>query len=269
MTKKFIAPLSAVAVLLATTAFGQPITNEITNDIANDLTIRNGDLIVRDGQNRLRTRIDSDSGDWRSVTPQGDTAVHVHQGGANIFVGGNGTGEDGDIVLFSDSAQNHNTSNASIHLDAGTGAQRLGGGGENGRLVLRAPNNDQRILLDGQNAQVIIGNDTRRGRLFVRNTAGENTAVINGANGRIRANQIVSRHNHSAPQNGIDTASIYVEGADPAIALRDTSGNSNAGWLVQSGSTGRLLFHTGTTSTLGDPVFVLEQDGSVCLGNCD
>lgn len=252
----------AVSVSAGATA-SQPIT------VANDEVITNGDLVIRDNQPEVRTRLDSASGDWFGFDEEGRRVIHMDQGGANLFLGGNGSNDDGDVVLFSETANDQNTNNSSIHLDGGQGAIRLGGGGETGQMVLRNPTGDQRIFFDGGEGLAVIGNTGQHGRFEVRNGAGTATAEIDGAAGRLRANQIVSRQAGQGGSEGIDSASFYLDSRNPAIGLRDRTGGNSEGWYVQSSSNGRLVFNAGDTNGLGNRVFVLSQDGSVCLGNCN
>lgn len=267
-----IGPYPSLCALVLTALLAGPAPAQPTDGIAspnNDLVIRNGDLVIRDHANRVRTRLDSASGDWRSIDAGGRTRVRVDQGGANIFAGGNDSDQDGDIVLFSEGSPDQETRNASIHLDGGGAFIRLGGGGEHGKMVLRNDDAEQNILLDGENAHAVVGNAGHAGTLFMRNRGGDNTAVIEGATGQVRAGQVVSRHGSAGGSQGIDSASVYVASRDPALALHDTTGGNERGWYVQASSAGSLIFSTGTTQGLGGRVMVLGQDGSVCFGNCD
>jgi len=256
--------------LAAVPVFAQPAgPGGIQGPSNDDFVITNGDLVVRDNRPAVRTRLDSATGDWFGFDPNGRRVILMDQSGANVFLGGNGTGSDGDIVLFSDGVSDQATGNASIHLDAGAGVIRLGGGTERGQMVLRNAAGDQHILLDGGDASAFIGNTGHRGRLEVRDANGTATAAIDGAAGRIRANQVISRHSGQGGAEGIDSASVYVESRNPAIALLDTTSGNTQGWYVQAGSTGRLVFSAGDTGGLANRVLVLEPDGGVCLGSCN
>jgi hypothetical protein len=276
---KFAISAAALASAIATAApaFADHKPSHFSDDpqIGNpnqDFELENRDLVVRDSANTVRVRIDSGTGNYTASTAAGARSVHIDEPGANLFLGGSGSNaanDDGDIVLFSETATDQQTSNASIHLDGGEGLIRLGGGGETGQMVLRNPAGDQHILLDGGDALAVVGNTGQRGRLELRNAQGNATVDIDGAEGRLRAEQIISRANGRGGAEGIDSASVLIESRNPALAFRDTTGGNQTGWYVQTGSTGRLLFQAGTTSGLGETVLVLEPDGSVCLGNCN
>jgi len=81
--------------------------------------------------------------------------------------------------------------------------------------------------------------------------------------------QIISRHRTSVGKDGLDSASNYVESRDPAIALRDTTNGNQKGWLLQTSSTGALSFRSGDLAKPDKKAFVLNADGSVCIGTCD
>jgi hypothetical protein len=144
-------------------------------------------------------------------------------------------------------------------------------------MVLRDATGAQRVFLDSTDAQLIIGNGIERGasgsghrgRVEVRNAAGDATAIVDGATGRVRANQIVSRASGTGSRTGVDGASVFVRSDNPAIGLLDDSGGNSNGWYVQSSSTGKLLFQAGTTTGIGNTVMVLDQDGEICFGACN
>ncbi|MEM7721191.1 MAG: hypothetical protein AAF376_02350 [Pseudomonadota bacterium] len=270
--------LALIAAIGADPAIAQPIDLPIAGN-SQDLVLEHQDLVIEDFSGDVRVRIDATTGSYFGNTDGERRAFHLDQPGANMFLGGSGspqTNDDGDILLFSDTATAQEVGQASIHLDGGRGVIFLGGAGETGQMALRADDGAQRVFLDAGNAELILGNGDQgqpgpghRGRLSLRNADGDTTAAIDGAAGRIRANQIISRANGQGGADGIDSASIFVESRNPALALLDTSGGNSSGWYVQSSSTGRLIFHPGTTAGLDGRVLVLSPDGGVCLGACN
>lgn len=273
---------ASVAALIAASganpAAAQPADLPIA-DNAQDLVLENRDLVIEDDDGDVRVRIDATTGSYFGNTEGERRAFHLDQPGANMFLGGSGSpqsNDDGDLLLFSDTATAQEVGQASIHLDGGRGVILLGGAGETGQMAISAANGAQRVFLDAGNAELILGNGAQgqpgpglRGRLSLRNADGDTTAAIDGAAGRIRANQIISRASGAGGANGIDSASIFVESRNPALALLDTTGGNTTGWYVQAGSSGRLIFHPGTTGGLDGRVLVLSPDGGVCLGACN
>ena len=78
---------------------------------------------------------------------------------ANIRAGGHGTG--GDILLYSNAADDlSDNKQSSIHLDAQVGTVRVGGGthGISGNVIVRNNANQTTIHLDGQAGDIILQN---------------------------------------------------------------------------------------------------------------
>lgn len=254
---------STMAFLAGTAAAQPPGFGANTNDFV----LKNRDLVIRDSANRVRIRLDAQSGDIRVLDVDGNTVALIQQQGRNLLLGGNGRG--GDLVLLPRAATGQDLASASVHIDGSNGTQSLGGGGEDGQLVLRNKNGKQRIFLDGETADLILGQEGADGDLFVRNASGQAKVTLDGTTGRVRAGQIVSEHSTSGSTGGIDTASLYLESANPAIGFRDSTGGNTQGWLIQSGSGGGLHFSAGDLGGLGKKVFVLQPDGGVCIGTCN
>lgn len=257
--------LAVLQIAASGVASAQPPPIVVSPD--NDFVLDNRDLVIRDSASRVRVRLDAQSGDIRVFDTNGNTVAIIQQAGRNISLGGNGRA--GDLVLLPRAATTQDVNNASVHLDGADGTQRLGGAGTDGRLVLRDGAGRQRILLSGKTADLTLGQEGRDGDVFVRDANGDPTVTLDGAQGLVQANQIVSSHAASGGSEGIDTASIYLESRNPAIGLRDTTGGNTQGWFVQAGSSGGLNFNAGDPNGLGNRVFVLEPDGAVCIGACN
>ena len=126
----FVSSVSLLILYAAPPAISDP--TDVTTEAGGDFVIADGDLVVLDGRNTVRVRIDSDTGSYFAHDEEGRRSVHIDQPGANLVLGGSGGGredDDGDLVIFSNRASEHNVNDAAIHLDGGAGAVRVGGGG--------------------------------------------------------------------------------------------------------------------------------------------
>lgn len=232
---------------------------------SNDLVLGDRDLVIMNGS-KVRTRLDSDSGDWRSIDANGNTVILLDQSGSNIFVGGGG--RDGDLVLLPREATSPTLDTASVHLDGSNATQRLGGGGQSGRLVLQ-DRTSQRIFLDATQASLIVGQAGEAGDIIVRNAGGAQRASIDGATGNVSAaGQFRSQHAGNTAA-GLDTAALYLESANPSLGLLDNTNGNARGWYLQAGVEGQLVFSTATPNAVGAAKFVLSPNGAICLGACN
>ena len=277
---------TAAAILALRTALAAPATGQIIVNPSSDLILNDRDLVIRHG-GRTNTRLDSDSGDWRAFDG-GSTILHFQSAGRNLFLGGGPRA--GDLVLMPRNATNGQLGQSSVHLDGSNGTARFGAGGTNGRVVLQSADGSQRILLDGVSGDIVLGQEGAHGDLFVRDASGTGRARIDGSNGRITASRVTLGSGASrvdlngangaidagrmtlttggTDAQGADAATLALLNADPSIGLIDTSGGNTLGWYIQAGQAGQLLIQKGSTSSVGATVFVLNQDGSVCLGAC-
>jgi hypothetical protein len=105
----------------------------------------------------------------------------VVHGTGNIFAGG--TGNDGDLVLKSSDGQER------IRLDAAGGNAWLGGNGLGGDIVLFAPGGDNTTLaqatihLDGGAGNIFAGGNGFDGDLVLRSSAGQDRIRLDGDGG--------------------------------------------------------------------------------------
>jgi len=269
----FVSSVSLLILYAAPPAISDP--TDVTTEAGGDFVIADGDLVVLDGRNTVRVRIDSDTGSYFAHDEEGRRSVHIDQPGANLVLGGSGGGredDDGDLVIFSNRASEHDVNDAAIHLDGGAGAVRVGGGGEPGLLVLRTRTGRQRILLDARSAALVLGNGGQggaAGHLEMRAANGATTIDLEADSGEITAERLSLSGSGAGGREGIDSATLFLSSNNPSLALLDdTAGNRN-GWYIQSGTAGQLVFQTGTPDGIGQRVMVLDTDGSVCLGACD
>ena len=128
-----------------------------------------GDLVLRNGAEQDRIRLDADGG--------------------NAWLGGNGA--DGDIVLFSTSGDNRTTGQATIHLDGQQGNIFAGGQGADGDLVLRSTTKQDRIRLDAGGGNIWVGGNGADGDIVLFPSGGDNSTLsqatihLNGDSGDI------------------------------------------------------------------------------------
>lgn len=256
--------LFIIGMLTADRASAQPPTPQLPMiPVGNDFVLNNRDLVIRDGTNRVRIRADAQTGDIWIFDRNGEATARIEEDGSNMWLV-----DGGDLVLLGPGVTEQNLTNARVHIDGDEGTQWLGGAGRNGQLVLRDSAGRQRVFVSAQTADLILGQEGTAGDVFVRNSAGEPMVTLRGANGQVAAGQMVSDHSASS-SGGIDTASVYLESDNPAIGLRDNTGGNTQGWMIEANNAGSLSFSAGTTNGLNEQVFVLQPDGSVCIGSCN
>ncbi|MEM1207486.1 MAG: hypothetical protein AAGN66_29895, partial [Acidobacteriota bacterium] len=130
--------------------------------IFGDVYLRNGD-----GENRIRLR------------------SHT----ATAHIGGNG--EEGNLYLYAADGDNATTADATVAFDGAAGNLRLGGGGNDGDLLLNSGAGERRIHLDADTANGYFGGNGEEGDILLfasgGNQADGSTATIHldGGNGDI------------------------------------------------------------------------------------
>ena len=247
-----------------------------------------GDLVLKDATNNNRIRLDA--------------------GESNLWMGGNGA--DGDIVLFKTDGDNETPDVGTIHLNAGSGDMRLGGNGVSGDITLRGNNNQNRVRLqgnanlwlggngadgdivmfqsdrdnqtleqasihlDGQAADLRMGNRGAQGDITLRSRENQNRARLlgdgnlwlggNGADGDI----VIFRTN--GDNQTLEQASIHLDGEAGNINLKGTNnlnrvrleGGGGNIWLGGNGADGDLvLFKSdGDNATLENASIHLNGD---------
>jgi len=176
-----------------------------------------GDLVVRDGANKERIKLDSGKGDVWVKNAAGKTLFHFDSTYAALYLGGQGN--EGDLVVR-DGANKERikldggqgdvwVKNAAgktlFHFDSKYAALYLGGQGNEGDLIVRDEANKERIKLDGGQgdirikdaagtslfhfdsafAALYLGGQGNEGDLIVRNGAGDQTIKLDGGGGDI------------------------------------------------------------------------------------
>jgi hypothetical protein len=266
-------PLLSISVVLVVVTFSISVfADGLISPHTADFKLENQDLVIQNGSGDEKVRINAATGQFNGRSSSHQITTRLDPEGANLFIGGGGSHQDGDVLLFSEGAQSQDSSSASIHLNGGEGSVVIGGAGETGSLVLQNRHGKQRVFLSADYAALILGNGAgqgKAGQLQLRDASDATTVSIDGAAGQLSTERVLVKGAGHGGSEGIDSASLVIANSNPAIALQDTSGNNTNGWYVQSSSTGRLLFQTGNTSTLGKTVLILNANGGVCLGACD
>jgi hypothetical protein len=267
-----ISLLSISVALMVVTFPISVFSDEVVSPNTPDFKLENRDLVILNSSGDEKVRIDAATGQFNGRSSSRQITTRLEPEGANLFIGGGGSHQDGDVLLFSEGAQSQDSGSASIHLNGGEGSVVIGGAGETGSLVLQNRRGKQRVFLSAGDAALVLGNGAgqgKAGQLQLRDASDATTVSIDGAAGELSTERVLVKGAGHGGSEGIDSASLVIANGNPSIALRDTSGNNTNGWYVQSSSTGRLLFQTGNTSTLGKTLLILNANGGVCLGACD
>lgn len=184
--------LTALIISFVMLIFQPPAFSQTSGDLAepsiggSDFVIENRDLVIEDSLERIRVRWDSSTGDIRIFDENGDIIFFLQTDGTNAWLGGEGEG-GGNLVLLPRNGEQQNLDDASMQFDGDNASARIGGGGQNGKMVFRKGNREQTILLDGENADIILGQNGEDGDVFVRNEDGNTTIRVNGTTGNILA----------------------------------------------------------------------------------
>ena len=177
-----LALILVVVALSAGQALAQPNQpgGGLADPSANDFLLDNRDLVIRDGANRVRLRLDAQTGDIRIFDVNGDVMAHIEEDGSNIW-----QTNGGDFVAMPPGAIDQTLANASVHIDGDTGTQWLGGAGTDGQLVWRDAEGRQRVFVSAETAALILGQEDEAGNVFVRDANGNPMVTLNGDNGRV------------------------------------------------------------------------------------
>lgn len=226
-----------------------------------------GDLTLKSGTNDLRIRLDAGGG------AQTTERIYLNGAQAEVIVGGNvnagslrvkssdakdrifldgvncnilmgGNGSDGDILLFAPSATNFDTPKAVIHLDAGGSA-----------ITVRDGNAKVRILLDGVNANLLMGGNGSEGDILLFPPSATN---FDSAKSVIHLDA--------------GNSNIIVRSSDAKNRIHLDGGNGNI-WLGGNGADGDLvIFPSTATDTGGTGQATIHLDGNagdIILKNAD
>ena len=163
-----------------------------------------GDVVVRDGANRQRVKLDGGEGDIWVKDEKGNLLLHFDSANAGLFVGGNGN--EGDVVVRDGANRERIKLDGAegdiivrdingvpwFHFDSEFAALFLGGRGNEGDLVVRDEANRERIKLDGGEGDIIVRDtannvllhfDTEFAALFVGGVGNEGDVVVRNGDG--------------------------------------------------------------------------------------
>jgi hypothetical protein len=115
--------------------------------------------------------------------------------GGNAFLGGHGV--DGDLVCFPNNGDNKTLTQATIHLDGGSGSARfktilldgkagditVGGNGEGGNIVVQNENNKRTVLFDGNSGKAQLGGNGADGYIELKDVNGQIKMRLFGSHG--------------------------------------------------------------------------------------
>jgi hypothetical protein len=227
-------------------------TGDTVGTPSNDQVIKNGDLVLKDANNRELLRLDGQTGDIRIKDPNGNTIIHLQANGANASLGG--FGEDGDLVLYRSTAKQHDLKIASIHLDGQNGNLWLGGGGASGGLVLRRKDGEQALYLSAEDGTIYAGKSGQDGQILLQKATGEATIVMNAASSNISVggknadgdivlkdpNDVGRIHLTGGGGQTNKTARVVINGVEGAIRAGD---NGKDGNILVRNAKGELMIH--------------------------
>jgi hypothetical protein len=226
-------------------------TGDTVGTPSNDQVIKNGDLVLKDANNRELLRLDGQTGDIRIKDPNGNTIIHLQAKGANASLGG--FGEDGDLVLYRSTAKQHDLKIASIRLDGQNGNLWLGGGGTDGGLVLRKKDGEQTVYLNGATG-ILNGANIGEDHLTLKKDAKEVTIKLNANSSNVTLGGLnadgdlvltdqsgVARF-HATGGGGQtnNTARVVINGIEGAIRAGD---NGKDGNILVRNAKGELMIH--------------------------
>jgi len=160
-------------------------------------------------------------------------SILLNAGDASLRLGGkrrDGTGVDGDVVLFSSSESPPDKSRATIYLSGSTGNGRLGGHGKDGKLKLFPATADD--VTDDANASILL----------------------NAEDASLRMGGIVALFRGDVTDD-IDEASIYLDAEESYVRC---GGNVNGGKLE--------LFRSNTGTNVIAPIALDAEYGLVRVG---
>jgi hypothetical protein len=163
-----------------------------------------GDVVVRDGENRQRIKLDGGEGDIWVKDAKGSVLFHFDSANAGLFVGGRGN--EGDVVVRDGENRQRikldagegdiwvkdvNGSNL-FHFDSQFAALYVGGRGNEGDVVVRDEANRERIKLDAGEGDIWVKNpsgnlllhfDSEFAALYVGGVGNEGDVVVRNGDG--------------------------------------------------------------------------------------
>lgn len=153
----------------------------------------------------------------------------------------------------------------SISINSDTGNIFAGGDGNDGDVVLRATNGDDRVRIDGGGGNIWLGGNGADGDLVIFRGSGDNVTLDEAS-----IHLDGEGANYFAGGNGAD-GDIVLRGAEGSDRIRLDAGGGNI-WLGGNGADGDLVLFasSGDNVTLGDATIHLNGEaGDIILRNAD
>lgn len=248
-----------------------------------------GHLVITDADANPTVSMDGATGE---ISQRGDVVLLDNAGNERIRI----TGQGAEIII-------KNTAGDPVMRLGSQGGLEAGGGGQDGKLVVRNSSGDGTILMDGNEGDIVVqrqiggvlrevlkfdasqaalhvGGQDSDGDIFVRNNAGQVSVRIDGNEGDIFVKREIDGTQRQVMKFDASRASLDVgcQGNAGDISLRDGDGQrvfrfsaSNAGLLVGAkGNAGDLAIqnNAGQNSfqvdgSRGDIFVRREIDGSL------
>jgi hypothetical protein len=164
-----------------------------------------GRVVVTNAAGDMTFEIDGETG---TTSQSGDIVLLDAAGNERVRI----SGKTAEVII------NNPDEAEVIHLDGKTGDLALGGGNQNGTLLLRNAANAVTIRLSGTNGNLTLGGGGQDGDVAVRNTANAVTIRLDGDTGNVTANGTTTTQNLTV--NASATAqNLTVSGAATAQDL--------------------------------------------------
>ena len=153
----------------------------------------------------------------------------------------------------------------SISINSDTGNIFAGGDGNDGDVVLRANNGDDRVRIDGGGGNIWLGGNGADGDLVIFRGSGDNVTLDEAS-----IHLDGEGANYFAGGNGAD-GDIVLRASDGSDRIRLDAGGGNI-WLGGNGADGDLVLFasSGDNVTLGEATIHLNGEaGDIILRNAD
>ena len=195
-------------------------------------TSNEGDVVVRDGANKERIKLDGAEGDIVVRNPSGNPLFHFDSGNGGLFVGGQGN--EGDVVVRD-----------------GTNAQRIKLDGGEGDIWVKDLKGNLLLHFDSANAGLFVGGNANEGDVIVRDGANRERIKLDGGEG-----DIIVRDVNGVPWFHFDSefAALFLggRGNEGDLVVRDEANreriklDGGEGDIVVRDASNNVLFHFDT-----------------------
>ncbi|MEQ1568153.1 MAG: hypothetical protein ABMA64_21110 [Myxococcota bacterium] len=245
-----------------------PITKMETGDLVVGGEGAGGDVLVRDADNVTRIVLNAGGPDQGTMASIG-TRVYLDGGTAKVRFGGGDT--DGVLTL---QRANGDTTLALQATDGTMAGLWAGNSGRNGWVVLRGTTGKNRVWLDGGEGEVTLFNGSESPSIRLKGSGGSGWFGGAGEHGDL----LLFPASVATPTT--DNASIWLEGEDGAMTMRNGAGKTTiqlkgaggSGWFGGRGEDGDLLLFPATEqspSSDNASVWIQGKTGDIVLRNAD